>query len=274
MSLISRGLDYLVLSQTPKGGWTWNGRPHVLLSCRALYALSYRQPAEGSTALKRGVQWLLDLQSRDGSWNDDVDATQSVVSLLLGMDFARGDGIIQKASKWVLENGENFPWSYYLADSKRRESVLAKCREALSAYPKGEKQDSDLVAYILDRRRWPKIYLDEIMGGNEIKNLFVSWMRRGESSESLLYKKYGDGQMFVDESNSSLTRAAFLLDAIPNLPPSYPRTLVGAMTQYLAQRQNEDGGWGYEPSGDSQVNSTAMITSSLIRAVEGKIKWQ
>jgi len=263
---IRRGLDYLVNSQRPEGGWTRNGRPHVLVSCRSLVSLPFRRMKKDSMALERGLEWLIGLQNRDGSWDGDLDATQAAVVLLLRRGFGKDDWIIRGASTWIWENRKSYPWSYFAADSKRREWVLARCREVLSRRPDGQDRGSALIAYIADGLRWPKLHLDEVIGGSEVRSIFANWIRRNETGTSLLHKKYGDGWMFVDESNSPLLRAALVIDSICKMSPPDRPTVVGEVAAYITRSQNEDGGWGYEDGVESQANPTAMILSALIRA--------
>ncbi len=101
---IQRGVDYLMQVQAKKGYWLplWFGNQWVDSEENRTYgtakvisglAVLYDQlPDQAKSALRRGIDWLIEAQQEDGGWGGDHDTPASIEETALALEALAGLG--------------------------------------------------------------------------------------------------------------------------------------------------------------------------------------
>lgn len=123
--VIEEAISFLLAHQYNEGYWEatssfpWN---KVEVTTAALYGLisaGYKEKA-----LEKGIDWLLNNQNTNGSWNDDCWDTSWALYLLLTNNYSTSNSIIKSACQW-LENDQrdDGSWKTNLPNLKQFEPL-------------------------------------------------------------------------------------------------------------------------------------------------------
>lgn len=197
------------------GGWSWTylsgGVPDADDTSGALLALAQAQQ-QFTPVLRRGGQWLLDLQNADGGWPT----------------FCRGWG--------------KLPFDMSCDD------ITAHALRALHA------------TLVFDHVTASSLEVRYIRQARQAIRRAMNYLRRRQRVDGAWVPLWFGNQYATDHLNPVFGTARVLL-ALAELEPDGDLALRGL--DYLAQAQNDDGGWGGEHGVASSVEETALAISAL-----------
>lgn len=245
-----QGVSFLRSRQNVDG--SWGDRDYVFHTGLVTFALLTMDSGDASGL--SGIEFLIEAQAPNGGWAGDVASSLSLLALEAG-----------SAPLPALEAGvrslreAQVPSSGWGASSGRPPDVIPT---ALAVWALAS----------IDNRN-PAIatglrFLEEQRNG--VGGWFDTSLVARDTSQVFLAKREAD----LDPGALALGRG-FLLGRRSENHHDFARTLEGLMAagddpgafmDELAQRQNEDGGWGLDPSHESDVLTTALALRSLRRA--------
>ncbi|HLC42643.1 MAG TPA: prenyltransferase/squalene oxidase repeat-containing protein, partial [Methylomirabilota bacterium] len=246
-----QGVSFLRLRQNADGSWgDRNFAFHTALVSFALLSMD-----AGDASGLSGIEFLLEAQSPTGGWAGDVAA--SSLSLLALEAGSAPLAALEAGARFLREvQVSSSGWGAYAG---RLPDVIPTAL-AVWALASIDSRDPAIAAGVR--------FLEEQRNG--VGGWFDTSLVARDTSQLLLAKREAD----LDPGALALGQQ-FLLGRRSENHHDFARTLEGLMAagddpgafmDELARRQNADGGWGLDPSHESDILTTALALRSLRRA--------
>jgi squalene-hopene/tetraprenyl-beta-curcumene cyclase len=230
------------------GGWAFEFRndfyPDVDDSAFVLMALqrvNFPEPARMEAAVRRGIQWLLSMQNRDGGWAafDRDNNKKSLCNIPFADHNAMIDPSTADVTARVLECLGRFGWPAEHPAIQRAVKFLLKdqCEDGSWIGRWG-------VNYVYGTSGVLRALETVSLTAKEYCQRAVSWLRAvqkadGSFGESL--RSYNDPST-KDQGNSTASQTAWgLIGLLAAAEPA--DSAIGKAVTYLVQQQNADGSW-------------------------------